>query len=146
MRIFDMVDFEPNHVHFLATVTLDKPSFTVRDIHGWLVRLVHSVNMSILGGPYVVPCADPGNEGITGFVLLKESHSSVHIWDKKAAPYLKMDLYSCKMFDVPQVLAVIGELGPRVCHYQVIDRNHDAEEDLINYQIRILEDRTIDFR
>lgn len=141
-----MVDFDPNHVHFLATVTLSKPSFTVRDIHEWLVRLVNSVNMSILDGPFVVACADPGNEGITGIVLLKESHSSIHIWDQKQEPYLKMDLYSCKMFEVSKVLDMIAELGPRVCHYQIIDRNHNAEEDLINYQIRIVEDKTIDFR
>jgi S-adenosylmethionine/arginine decarboxylase-like enzyme len=135
--------FIPNHIHFLATVTLEKPNFTVPFVHDWLYRLVQSAGMTVLAGPYVVECNDPGNEGITGGVFLKESHSTIHIWDKKDEPYLKMDLYSCKKFNIKNIIEMIKELNPRFVHYQVIDRNHPSEMYFETYNNAILSEETL---
>lgn len=37
------------------------------------------------------------NWGVSGFIMLYESHISIHTWPEKG--YVAMDLYSCKDFD-----------------------------------------------
>lgn len=140
--------FEPDHIHFIATATLYKPSFTKVQIGAWLCHLVRSVEMNILAGPFVCDCDDVGNEGITGVVVLTESHSSIHIWDKKDEPYLKMDLYSCKGFSSHTVLDCLRELDPLVVNYVMLDRNHQPIcGDLSALKGPILiEEGTIDYR
>ncbi len=138
--------FVPDHIHFLATVTLEKPRFSEQGVGDWLTRLVKAVDMEILSGPFVCICDDPGNEGITGIVILSTSHSTIRIWDQAAVPYMKMDLYSCKRFKVATIIDMIGELRPRVCEYQLIDRNHtDEDEVLIGSMFRITHG-SIDYR
>lgn len=154
--------FVPDHVHFIATVILEKPIrsskivpgwlraaidrlygcmgirrpanplLTARHIRSWLTRLVAAVDMEILAGPYVIDCLDPGNEGVTGIVVLSTSHCSMHIWDQVEQPYLMMDLYSCKRFQVDTILRMLKELGALSCEYDVIDRNHQAQQVLLS--------------
>lgn len=138
--------FVPDHIHFLATVTLDKPSFTEQGVGDWLRRLVKAADMAILAGPFVCSCSDPGNEGITGVIVLSTSHSSIHIWTHGPVPYLKMDLYSCKRFGIEPVLAMIAELGPRVCEYQIIDRNHTDESNLVRGAMSQIQRGVVDYR
>lgn len=40
--------------------------------------------------------------GISGFIMLYESHISLHAWPEKG--YLAMDIYSCKLFNHQAVL------------------------------------------
>lgn len=42
------------------------------------------------------------NWGISGFIMLYESHISVHTWPEEG--YMAMDLYSCKEFDDKAIL------------------------------------------
>ncbi len=135
----------PDHVHFLATVTLEKTISSIEIIETWLVRLVDTVNMRILCGPFVVKCQDVGNEGITGIIVLSTSHCSVHIWDLPK-PYLKMDLYSCRRFSVKPILDMLKEFGARVCEYQVIDRNHTDEAEMLVGSMFQLHHGKADFR
>lgn len=138
--------FTPDHVHFLATATLGKTSLTTDRIRGWLSRLVKAVGMEVLAGPFVVECSDPGNEGVTGIVVLSTSHCSLHIWDQCTVPYLKMDLYSCRRFSTETVMDMLRELDARVVEYLIIDRNHQDEADLVSGHMVQTEKGSIDFR
>ena len=60
--------------------------------------------------PYVIRAApndikDCG--GVSGFVMIAESHISVHTFPSKK--YLTMDLYSCSNFDESKVLKIVKE-------------------------------------
>lgn len=140
------MEFVPDHIHFLATVTLDKPRFTEQSVADWLIRLVRAVEMEVLSGPHVSVCNDPGNEGITGVIVLSTSHSSIHVWDQLVEPYAKLDLYSCKRFALDTVLGMIEELHPRVCEYEVIDRNHTNENELLVGSMFRVTHGAVDFR
>lgn len=48
--------------------------------------------------------AEPREEGISGFVLLAESHISIHIFPERS--YINIDIFSCNDFDSDQ--AVVG--------------------------------------
>lgn len=45
----------------------------------------------------------PGDSGISGFVIIAESHISVHTFPHR--DYVNIDLFSCKSFDHEQALA-----------------------------------------
>ena len=46
---------------------------------------------------------NPGDSGISGFVIIAESHVSVHTFPHR--DYVNIDLFSCKSFDHEQALA-----------------------------------------
>ncbi len=51
--------------------------------------------------------AQPGDWGVSGFVLIAESHISIHTFPAKA--YLNVDIFSCKSFDTEASIAGITE-------------------------------------
>ena len=49
----------------------------------------------------------PEDWGISGFVLIAESHISVHTFPDRG--YLNIDVFSCKSFDAPETVSYIEE-------------------------------------
>ena len=75
----------------LASVTL------VYDI---LNKLPDKIGMTKMTLPYVVKWLDKfahGTEGVSGFVMIAESHISVHTFPDQ--DYVFMDIFSCRGFD-----------------------------------------------
>lgn len=75
-----------------------------------LDELPGKVQMHKITTPYVIRAGandlkDCG--GLSGFVMIAESHISIHTFPKKR--YLTFDLYSCSMFDEGPVLAFLRE-------------------------------------
>lgn len=71
-----------------------------RAIFDLLNELPENLGMRKLTTPYVVFCDEgekSGDWGVSGFVMIYESHISVHTWP--ALGYVSMDLYSCREFD-----------------------------------------------
>ena len=80
----------------LASVTL------VYDI---LNKLPEKIGMTKMTLPYVVKWMDKfshGTEGISGFVMIAESHISVHTFPDQ--DYVFMDIFSCKNFDAERAI------------------------------------------
>lgn len=85
----------------------------MRIVFRFLDELPGKIGMHKLAAPFVVDAKetntgkDPG--GVTGFVLIAESHISIHTFPKRG--FFTLDLYSCNNFDkdVDQVLQVIKE-------------------------------------
>ncbi len=57
--------------------------------------------------PHVVKWLDPGAtiEGISGFVMIAESHISIHTFPEK--DYVFIDVFSCKGFDVDNAVKLL---------------------------------------
>ena len=80
----------------LASVTL------VYDI---LNRLPDKIGMTKMTLPYVVKWLDKfanGTEGISGFVMIAESHISIHTFPDQ--DYVFMDIFSCRSFDAEKAI------------------------------------------
>ena len=80
----------------LASVTL------VYDI---LNKLPDRIGMTKMTLPYVVKWLDKfahGTEGISGFVMIAESHISIHTFPDQ--DYVFMDIFSCKSFDAEKAI------------------------------------------
>ena len=58
-----------------------------------------TLGMNIIHGPVVLPYSapDPIDSGISGFVVIAESHISVHTFPER--DYINIDIFSCRSFD-----------------------------------------------
>jgi S-adenosylmethionine/arginine decarboxylase-like enzyme len=118
------MSFTPFHQHLLIKGRINQTTKKVEELNKWLIDLVHKVEMEVLAGPNSVYCDHPGNEGITGTIVLSTSHSSIHIWDSENPFSFQFDLYSCKKFEVETVLKHIDDLFSLYDYeYLMIDRN-----------------------
>lgn len=118
-----------NHKHILVRATgLANPPRDPQFVIEWLTELVRKVDMLPLLPAQAVYCDDVGNEGITGFVVIKTSHCSIHVWSETAEPFAQMDLYSCKDFDPMAVIDHLEAFAPLAVEALVIDRNGAMRE------------------
>lgn len=119
--------FVPFHQHLLVKCWVKNPPTKVEILNQWFVDLVNNVGMKVVAGPTSVYVNDPGNEGLTGTVTLATSHSSIHIWDKLDIPMIQFDIYSCKPFELCDVINSFDEWELRKFEWVMIDRNNSPE-------------------
>lgn len=79
--------------------------FDMKRVFKVLNELPAMLGMKKLTTPYVVdapPVTPKDQGGISGFVMIAESHISIHTFPDKG--FLTADIYSCKAFDTPKAL------------------------------------------
>ena len=78
-------------------------------IYRFLDMFPSAIGMNKISTPHVIAYHGPKGEdwGISGFVLIAESHISVHTFPERA--YVNIDVFSCKDFDHEQALAQIRD-------------------------------------
>ena len=119
------MSFNPFHQHLLVKGKINKTTKEVDVLNKWLIDLVHKVDMEVLSGPHSVYCDHPGNEGITGTIVLSTSHASIHIWDAKIPGEFQFDIYSCKEFKPETVIDHLDFFELSDYEFIMIDRNDD---------------------
>ena len=78
-------------------------------IFNFLNTLPDKIGMAKITQPYVFPYIGlvPEDKGITGFVVIAESHLSIHTFVEKC--YAFVDLFSCKPFNTDMARDLIIE-------------------------------------
>ncbi|MCD6505286.1 adenosylmethionine decarboxylase [Candidatus Poribacteria bacterium] len=100
-------------------------------IYRFLDVLPEKIEMSKIAPPYVTryTAGKPEDWGISGFVIIAESHISIHTFPEKL--YLSVDVFSCKPFDTSIAIKLTEEwfeIGRM--EYQVLDRGRDFPHDI----------------
>ena len=112
----------------LASVTL------VYDI---LNKLPDKIGMTKMTLPYVVKWLDKfanGTEGISGFVMIAESHISIHTFPDQ--DYVFMDIFSCRGFDAEvAVKYLVQAFEAEKYEKQILKRGLDFQKKVILSQI-----------
>ena len=119
--------FNPNHLHLIVRGFVNNPPKTEEVLNSWLKTLVSKVGMVVVAGPTSIYVNEPGNEGITGTITLATSHASIHIWDAVVPSLVQFDIYSCKEYNIDEVLNHLNEFGLQSCDWIYIDRNNGVE-------------------
>ena len=81
------------------------------DLHfEYLKKLPELIQMTPITQPYVFPYSGlvPSDKGITGIVIIAESHLSIHSFEEKG--YSFIDIFSCKDFDTGKAIQVTLEM------------------------------------
>jgi len=95
-------------------------------VYDILNNLPEKLGMHKMTLPQVVKWMDPGAKipGISGFVMIAESHISIHTFPEKE--YVFIDLFSCKGFDVESaVKLLVDAFGSKKYTKNVVDRGLD---------------------
>jgi len=95
--------FGPHLMMDCRGVSFEKCS-DLQTVWEFLDKLPERVGMTKITQPYVFPYSGlvPEDEGITGMVVIAESHLTFHSFIRK--DYFFFDLFSCKPFDVDRVI------------------------------------------
>jgi len=79
-------------------------------IYSFLHDYPDEMEMTKVMPPYVFKCEGkhPEDWGYSGFVIIAESHISIHTFPEKY--YLSVDIFSCKPFDTKKAIEYIVKL------------------------------------
>lgn len=79
-------------------------------IYNFLSEYPAEIGMTKIMPPYVFryDSKNPRDWGISGFVLIAESHISIHTFPEKN--YLSLDIFSCKEFNAEQAISYVSNL------------------------------------
>ena len=92
----------------------------VRDL---LDRYPDEIGMTKISVPHVMPYvgSKPEDWGVSGFVLIAESHISVHTFPERG--YVWVDIFSCKDFEADEAIEGIQEVfGLQRYETNILDR------------------------
>jgi S-adenosylmethionine decarboxylase len=98
---------------------LADPSF----IRNFLDEFPENIGMTKLMSPYVSRYeeSDQKEWGLSGFVLIAESHVSIHTFPQTG--YVSIDVFSCKSFDTAAAEAeIIRQFGIKRTDRNILDR------------------------
>lgn len=79
-------------------------------VYDVLNKLPEKIGMTKMSLPHVVKWLDPGAtiDGISGFVMIAESHISIHTFPEKN--YVFMDIFSCTSFDTEKAVDLLTKV------------------------------------
>jgi S-adenosylmethionine/arginine decarboxylase-like enzyme len=113
------------HKHLLVNAKVENPINTEEQGVEFLTRLVESIDMKIIKGPFASYVDKPGNRGLTAIVMIETSHIAFHIWDEMDPSLVQFDLYTCGELNLAKVLLAFGETFKVVSlDYQLFDREN----------------------
>lgn len=79
-------------------------------IYRFLDMFPSEIGMNKISSPHVTTYQGPKEEdwGVSGFVLIAESHVSVHTFPERS--YVNIDVFSCKDFDYEEALSSVRRI------------------------------------
>jgi S-adenosylmethionine decarboxylase len=92
----------------------------------YLKMLPSLIDMTPITQPYVFPYSGlvPEDRGITGIVIIAESHLSIHSFEEKG--YSFIDIFSCKGFDVEKAIEItLNTFKPTIHEVNMVERGKD---------------------
>jgi S-adenosylmethionine decarboxylase len=103
-------------------------------VYDFLDRAPEVIGMTKIMPPYVFkfhpqPPHLPEDAGISGFVIIAESHISVHTYPERA--FLSADVFSCKAFPVHTAIDfLVRHFGVGRWEHRVLDRGLEYPRDI----------------
>ena len=113
---------ELKHKHLLIRAEVQNPPKNEEETISWMRKLIKTIDMNILAGPYSSQVSKKGNKGLSGVVIIDTSHISIHTWDEQNPALIQLDVYSCKEFKKADVIDCLEEFKPITVEYKYFDR------------------------
>mgnify|MGYP001002001402 FL=1 len=113
---------ELKHKHLLIRAEVQNPPKNEEETISWMRKLIKTIDMNILAGPYSSQVSKKGNKGLSGVAIIDTSHISIHTWDEQQPALIQLDVYSCKEFKKADVIDCLEEFKPITVEYKYFDR------------------------
>jgi len=113
----------------------------LRDLYRLLDTLPERIHMTKIMPPYVFRHQSAqGADGYSGFVLIAESHISVHAFPVRR--YVNADIFSCEPFDVETALAELAQaFRPARVEWKLLDRGREFPKRIADSRAVVGRDR-----
>ena len=115
----------------------------LKEIYDFLDKLPAQIEMNKITQPYVFTYRSekkPEDWGLTGFVIIAESHISIHTYPAKN--YASVDVFSCKEFDPDKTADIIVSwFGAGKWEKHSFQRGKDFPHDIAKASKIVLEER-----
>ena len=111
-------------------------------IYNFLSKYPAQIQMNKIMPPYVFryDAEEPEDWGISGFVLIAESHISIHTFPEKN--YLSLDIFSCKEFDSEKAISYVNSLfGVHKSEVKLLHRGMEFPKNIRRSARIVQEDR-----
>ena len=119
---------ELKHKHLLIRAEVQNPPKNEEETISWMRKLIKTIDMNILAGPYSSQVSKKGNKGLSGVAIIDTSHISIHTWDEQNPALIQLDVYSCKEFKKADVIDCLEEFKPITVEYKYFDRETNFKE------------------
>ncbi len=103
------MQLDHKHLVLRAEVNNCPKEESLHEILAWMKLLIKKIDMKLMQGPSISYVDQPGNRGTTCMALIETSHIVIHIWDEPIPGILQLDIYSCKEFDLNEVILHLEE-------------------------------------
>ena len=113
---------ELKHKHLLIRAEVQNPPKNEEETISWMRKLIKTIDMNILAGPYSSQVSKKGNKGLSGVAIIDTSHIGIHTWDEQEPALIQLDVYSCKEFKKADVIDCLDEFKPVTVEYKYFDR------------------------
>lgn len=111
-------------------------------LYALLDRLPVQIGMTKIMPPYVFRHGRTGQPvaGLSGFVLIAESHISVHTFPEQR--FVNVDVFSCETFDVGVVMGALKKaFAPGRVEWKVFDRGREFPKNIGQSRTTVLQNR-----
>jgi len=112
------------HKHLIVRAELMNPPQCDVEIQDWMKKLVDTIGMKILMGPYAIYSDMVGNRGLTAVTIIETSHIAMHVWDEVDPALMQLDVYTCSTLNIQDVFEALNDFSPVDVQYKYIDREH----------------------
>jgi len=113
------------HKHLIVRAELMNPPQCDVEIQDWMKKLVDTIGMKILMGPYAIYSDMVGNRGLTAVTIIETSHIAMHVWDEDNPALMQLDVYTCSTLNIEDVFEALDEFGPTHVQFKYIDRENE---------------------
>jgi|TARA_B110000483_G_scaffold129705_1_gene155411 S-adenosylmethionine/arginine decarboxylase-like enzyme len=116
------------HKHLIIRAEVNNPPRDEVWLQNWLTELVDKIGMKVCRGPITAYVDMPGNEGLTGVVVIETSHIAIHVWDAVEPALVQLDVYTCSTLDKDIIFAELEQWNPTKVEYKYLDREFGLKE------------------
>jgi len=118
---------KPEHKHLIIRAEVEQPPVEKdkQRISDWMRKLIKTIDMKLLAGPYCRYVPLKGNKGITIVAIIETSHIALHVWEEHDPPLIQLDVYTCGPFTPIKVFNAMKEFDPVKIGWKYLDRERD---------------------
>tara|TARA_B110000091_G_C13488871_1_gene339379 strand:+ start:189 stop:560 length:372 start_codon:yes stop_codon:yes gene_type:complete len=116
------------HKHLIIRAEVNNPPRDEVWLQNWLTELVDKIGMKVCRGPITAYVDMPGNEGLTGVVVIETSHIAIHVWDAVEPALVQLDVYTCGALNKDIIFAELEQWDPVKIEWKYLDREFGLNE------------------
>lgn len=121
------------HKHSFFTAYVENPPQDEKSCEDWFNRLIQKIDMKVMVKPKAYYCDKDGNRGLTCVAIIETSHIALHAWDECSPGLIELDVFSCKDYDINDVLTLLKEFGLKAVNFRCIDRTNGLSDAKLHF-------------